>query len=525
MRQLKAVIYLRVSSDEQAHHGYSIAAQRAACSERARALGAAEVMELRDEGVSASLLDRPGLNALRAGAKRGDFRLVVIYDPDRFARNLSHQLLVTEEIERAGVRLEFVNFEWEHTAEGKLFYSLRGAVAEYEREKIRLRTMTGRLEKAREGKLPYPVAPLGYVYSPKTSQVEIDETEAWIVRRIFRDYLKGVGVNGIAWALTREGIPTRRGAPAWSQRVIHQTLNNTCYSGVYYANRKDMSGRHLNRFKRKGEKAPVRLRDPSEWIPVRVPPIVTPDEWAAVQERMAARREHWGRTRSRYLLSGLVRCGICGETMTGRRMHNWGQALPAYSCHKNAPGRRRGCGRYIRADGIEEAVWDHVVAWLQNPQALAKLLVPDRDTGSGSGSETGERYERELQSLLRKQREILGLLERDLVAGDAIVGALDRLRRREAAIRSSLDELREGSDPEGWEDVQGAKDPGELERILGENVTGMPLLERQMVVRQFVRGVTVGQDTLTIRAHLPENPGMAVEASGEAASPADPLSP
>ncbi|MDA8345948.1 MAG: recombinase family protein [Thermaerobacter sp.] len=61
---MEAAIYLRVSSDDQAQHGYSIAAQRKECRERALKMGADEIVEFSDEGVSASILDRPDLNGL-----------------------------------------------------------------------------------------------------------------------------------------------------------------------------------------------------------------------------------------------------------------------------------------------------------------------------------------------------------------------------------------------------------------------------------------------------------------------------
>ena len=151
---VRAAIYVRVSSEEQAQHGYSLDAQRHACRIRAQQLGATTMVEFADEGVPGTILERPGLTKLRQAVMRRDVDVVVIYDPDRFARSLAHQLLVTDEIERAKIRLDFVNFEWQNTPEGKLFYAMRGAFSEYEREKIRLRTSTGRIQKARQGKLP-----------------------------------------------------------------------------------------------------------------------------------------------------------------------------------------------------------------------------------------------------------------------------------------------------------------------------------------------------------------------------------
>jgi site-specific DNA recombinase len=492
---LRAAVYLRVSSEEQAQHGYSLAAQRRECLERARALGAQEVWEFRDEGISASVLERPGLQALRQAVRQGLIDLVVIYDPDRFARNLSHQLLVTEEIEQHGVRLEFVNFDWKHTPEGKLFYSLRGAISEYEREKIRIRTMSGRIQKARQGKLPFAVAPLGYHYDPNSGQLTINEQEANIVRRIFREYLDGTGANGIALRLTQEGIPTRRGARAWHRQVILQILRNPVYMGTYYANRRDMTGISLNRYRPKEERMRVKERDPREWIAVPVPAIVSPQEWRQAQEVAQRRAHQWGRRDTPYLLSGLMRCGRCGQSMTGRRARHWGRVVRGYTCRKSAPGARRGCGRQVRAAEVEEAVWHQVMAWVQDPPLLAaKLFSPARAL---SLERERRPLEEELRRLRQSQRSLLAVLEKGLAQLEEVEEALVRLRRREATLERWLEEGRlrkgqgEGARP-GGDPVQAACQW--LERAEKE----LPFEDRRRVVRQLVAQIVVGNGVLTL---------------------------
>lgn len=77
--------------------------------------------------------------------------MIVIYDPDRLARNLAHQLIITEEIEKSGAKLLFVSVTFEASHEGNLFYSMRGAISAYEKEKIKERTTRGKKGKARTG--------------------------------------------------------------------------------------------------------------------------------------------------------------------------------------------------------------------------------------------------------------------------------------------------------------------------------------------------------------------------------------
>lgn len=516
---MRAAIYLRVSGEEQAQHGYSIAAQRRSCRERAQRLGAQEIMEYRDEGISASVLERPGLLALRAAVGRREVDLVVIHDPDRFARNLSHQLLVTEEIERAGVTLDFVNFEWQHTPEGKLFYALRGAIAEYEREKIRLRTMSGRAQKAREGKLPFGFAPYGYRYVPERSQLEVVEEEARVVRFIFDQYTgAGRGLNGIARELTRSGVPTRKNRAAWHRQVVRQIVRNPVYTGIYHANRRDMAGMALNRFRPSGEKVRTRERDPAEWIPVKVPVLVDGAQWLEAQRLMAEHARVLGARPSDYLLSGLLRCESCGQTMTGRRGRSWGRAVRAYTCRKHTAGARSpGCGRQVDAAAVEEAVWARVMAWLDDPGEVAARLAAGPDTGALELERAAG--EAELKRVDRGRRELLRVLERGLARAEDVTEGLDRLALRERSLRARIGQIEAQLD----RCAMGGPEPGAIREaaVLGLDAArrSLPADLRRRIVRELVAGVAVGAHTLTVRARIargcPEEPaGGSFRASG-----------
>jgi len=104
-----------------------------------------------DDGYSGAELDRPALNRLRQAAKEGRIDIVLCYDPDRISRKLYHQMILAEEFEKQGIKLEFFTQDMGTSPEDRMFFNMRGLVAEYEREKIRERTMRGNREKARQG--------------------------------------------------------------------------------------------------------------------------------------------------------------------------------------------------------------------------------------------------------------------------------------------------------------------------------------------------------------------------------------
>ena len=87
-------------------------------------------------------------------------------------------MVVTEEFEHSGCILVFVNFVWKDTPEGRLFYSLRGAIAEFEKEKIKERTMRGLRQKAIQGGLTHDPRAFGYAYNKQTNNLDIVPEEA-----------------------------------------------------------------------------------------------------------------------------------------------------------------------------------------------------------------------------------------------------------------------------------------------------------------------------------------------------------
>jgi len=183
---MNAIIYVRVSTEEQAREGFSLASQLDACRKKAQEMGATNVIEFADEGVSGEILERPGLTRSRDLVRAGGIEIFLCYDPDRLSRKAAHQMIITEEIEQAHVRLEFVNFDRTSTPEGNMFYQMRGVIAEYEKEKIKERTIRGKLQKAKQGGLTHWPGTYGYSYTRRDGRqdgfVAVNEEEAEVVR-------------------------------------------------------------------------------------------------------------------------------------------------------------------------------------------------------------------------------------------------------------------------------------------------------------------------------------------------------
>ena len=155
--------YARVSTEDQAKHGYSLPSQIEACRKYAEERGWLVAAEISDNGVSGAALDRPGLDRIRDMAQSEEISGVVVYELDRLSRKLAHQLIIEEELGQAGVSVHYVLGDYEDTDEGQLMKQIRGAIAEFERAKIRERMRRGRRACVKSGNtLVHGCSPYGY---------------------------------------------------------------------------------------------------------------------------------------------------------------------------------------------------------------------------------------------------------------------------------------------------------------------------------------------------------------------------
>ena len=363
-----AAIYARVSTDWQAEHGYSLETQIAACEKYAADLGAASVTKYIDDGYSGAYLDRPRLDALRDALRAKIYDVVIVYTPDRLARRLSHQLLITEEIEKSGATLHFVNGEYKQTPEGQLFFQMQGAFAEYEREKIKERTMRGKRGKLKSGKPISDHGVYGYSWDEQAKDYIVNEPQAAIVRRIFDMYISGDsgGTDAIAVKLNEMNIPSP-GGKRWLGSNVCRLLKKSMYSGEYYAYKE--YSKKIDAHKRHNTTRPE-----SEWIPMKCPAIVSRDTFDAAQRLLDANKKRRKRKleTKQYLLQGLMKCARCGASIVIRRPVSGAY----YTCFNAVRvGNDNKChARYAKTDIVDAAFWDTLRQICKTPKKLAAYI-------------------------------------------------------------------------------------------------------------------------------------------------------
>jgi len=226
-----AAVYVRVSTQDQAQHGFSLDAQQDSLLNYSKVLGYEIFKIYRDEGKSAKDLKRPEMQQMLKDAEERKFQAIFIYKLDRFSRSLKDLILTIDKLKELGI--DFISLQDKietASASGKLMFQIIGAFAEFERNIIGDRTKFGMERKAKEGGF-ITKAPKGYKLLNK--QLLVDNDESAKVKAIFEEFLNSnISLTQLAkkYSMTTSGLI--------------KLLKNTTYLGkVKFANH-ESDGQH-----------------------------------------------------------------------------------------------------------------------------------------------------------------------------------------------------------------------------------------------------------------------------------------
>src|SRR3954452_25122788 len=385
--ELRVAIYARVSGESQAKED-TIASQLEEVERRVAddALQCDPELRYLDDGVSGSVLVRPGLERLRDQAAAGAIDRLYVLDPDRFSRKYAYQVLLLEELDHCGVEVVFLRNPPGQGPEQALLLQVQGMIAEYERAKIMERCRRGKQHAARRGSVNVlGGAPYGYRYVSKhegggEARYQVLAEEARVVRRIFEWVgQERCSIGEVCRRLRGDGIPTRTGKAAWDRATVWLVLKNPAYKGTA-AFGKTRSGEFKPQRLRPQRGRPEHSRRPAsrvdtfseDQIFIEVPGLVSEDLFLAVQAQLEENRQR-RRDRpggGRYLLQGLVVCKRCGYGCYGKptsRAASKGQDRVPYAYYRctgsdayRFGGQRLCWNKQVRTDKLDSAVWGDV---------------------------------------------------------------------------------------------------------------------------------------------------------------------
>jgi site-specific DNA recombinase len=434
---MRCIIYLRVSTKEQADKGLSIPAQRQACVRHLRDQGWELLDEYSDRGESARTADRPQLQALLARIQHdSDIDAVVVHKLDRLARNMEDHVAIRALLRRRGVVLVSITENVEETASGRLVEGIHALMAEFYSANLAAEARKGMAEKAKQGGWPHQ-APIGYlnkrasIGGRRVAFIVPDPERSDLVRSAFQLYATGgYSVAQLADELTERGLRGRgrRDRPEKPLAVssVADLLANPVYAGMV------------------------------EWQGVTYPgqhqPLVDADTFQRVQQLLAARAVRGTRDRRHHHeLKGVLWCGVCGRRLSLTLAK--GHYLYFYCLGQKNQARTDCREAYVPADLLETAVerlYEQVQLppdWLAGLRAALDAEITSRQDRTIRERQLATRRRGKLEGERRKLLDAYYAGAIDLAVlrteQQRIGGELRTAEQRLAAVDATLEQWRE----------------------------------------------------------------------------------
>ena len=428
----RAVIYLRVSTSDQADRnnekeGYSIPAQREACTRKAEALGASVVDEYVDRGESARSADRPALQEMlsRIGTLN-DVDFIIVHKVDRLARSRQDDVEIGLLIRKSGATLVSATENIDETPSGRLLHGIMATIAEFYSANLASEARKGMRQKAISGGTPYR-APLGYLNVRKkidgreVRTVEIDPDRASHVRWVFDAYASGEWtIRSLCAELDERGFRghaiRKSPAKALNPSNVADMLHNRYYIGVVTWDSVDYEGRHE--------------------------PIIDLDTFDTVQRLLVERNisgektsKHW------HYLKGTIFCATCGSRLSMANAKGNGGTYQYVFCLGRQ--RRNGCTqRYLPTDQVEDAVADYYKVINLRPSRLDEIRQHVTDhieiTRRLNTKEVSPQQKR-LTQLRTERKKLLQAHYADAITIDLLKEEQSRITAEEAQAQRILD--------------------------------------------------------------------------------------
>ncbi len=310
---------------------------------------------------------------------------VLVFKLSRFGRNAADVLSTLQVMQDFGVNLICVEDGIDSSKDaGKLMISVLSAVAEIERENIRVQTMEGRIQKAREGRWNGGFAPYGYRLVDGVLQINEDEAPA--IRTIFEQYVNtDTGANGLSKYLENHGfqkLARQNGtSPLFSATLIRAILKNPVYCGKIAFGRRKLEKIH-------GTRNEYHQVPQENYLLVDGlhKGIVSEELWNAAQVKLLAQSKRYepvnrSKTEQAHLLSALVKCHVCGAGMysnkcTKRKKDGTPyKSFSYYSCKHRKMQRGQKCdfNKQIQEEVLDNAVVEVIIKLVSNPKFAAMM--------------------------------------------------------------------------------------------------------------------------------------------------------
>lgn len=404
------VIYARYSSHAQ--KDISVEQQVEQCTALAAEYGIHIIEVYPDRAVSGRTDKRTHFQRMMRDAASGQFKYVIAWKSNRIGRNMLEALVNETRLQELGVRILYVEEDFDDTAAGRFAARSMMNVNQFYSENMAEDIRRGLYDNASNCMVTNGHLPYGYKRND-TLHYEIDEARAAVIREIFDRVASVEPFVDIFRSLNARGITTSYGKP-WGRTSLNKILTNERYRGIYIY-------------------GDVRIEG-------GIPRIVSDELYFRVQEVLAMKKNPRGRHRSTadYLLTGKLYCGKCGSPMigysgTGRD----GSLRHYYVCQRRR--QEKSCDKqHVRRDDIERQVaqalkdvvlQDEVIEWLAD-QTVAYAAKQKEDSPLGL-------LEDQLADVKRGIKNLVSAIEQGIIT-PSTKERLQELEAEKARIEGSI---------------------------------------------------------------------------------------
>lgn len=310
MTILNTGIYIRVSTEEQAKFGYSINAQKEKLSNYAR-IKEWKIYDIYiDEGLSGKNLNRPKIIKLLKDIEDKNVNNVLVFKIDRLTRSTKDLINLIEFFQKKNCEFNSLTESIDTSSPtGRMFIKIIGLFAEFERETIAERIKLGLERKVKEGySICSSTVSYGYIKEKGNNIQKINKIEAYVVKKIYQDYLNGKSIKEIKSELINKKIKTKKDKE-WTNKTIKDILKNPNYIGKvrYGLNNK-------NYFEKEGKHKA----------------IISKSDYISVNNLL----KNELRTKKDAYYSNKIIC-MCNKKMSTKRIYNKNKCYINYICNNN----------------------------------------------------------------------------------------------------------------------------------------------------------------------------------------------
>ena len=495
-----AALYARVSSDRQ-DVDLSVAAQLRALRDYARNNGYSVAREYVDEAESGRIADRPQFrNMIDEGGKAtAPFQVILVWKFSRFTRKREHAVAFKSMLRRKGIRVVSITEHADDSPTGKLMEAIIESVDEFYSENLAQEVVRGMRESASRGYFLASRAPFGYRRIKVSDGVkdrptlEVDPVAAPIVKEIFESSRRGNGLKEICKELNGRGI-TNRGR-RWQKNIVHYLLTNEAYTGTAVWG-----------VKSKDEKAQEPVRVENAW-----PALVSRETFDLVQQGLHERAptvQRPARVGSQYLLSGLLRCGVCGKPYSAQ-----GAKSGQFAYYVCASLFREGAGactaRYLNSTKLEDFIIGKVRERILTEETITELVTlvaEEIDTVAGEIDGQLKAIGAELADVESRLENLYQALETRQLPIEVLSPRILALKARQDQLTAARDDT-EAQLERRRADLPTTKDIKRYVADFRQFLENGPFPERKALIRNFVKRIEIveGQAELTYTIPMPQD--------------------